>query len=123
MTLSGRQMIALIKMMKLIMAAGGRIDQSEVAYLAVELKRFNVPASHLEDLLKQADVMEFSEAIAVISNLDSTHKNYVTAALGTMIAADGEIDQSEIKIWSLVSALCSLPEMNVSQAAAMVMTL
>lgn len=123
MTLSGKQMTALVKLMKLIMSADGVIEESEIKYLALELNRFNVPASHLEGILKLSDEMEFSEAIAIISGLDSTHKNYVTAALGAMIAADGDVDDSEIKIWSLISALCDLPTMNVRQAAAMVMTL
>ena len=123
MTLSGKQMTALVKMMKLIMAADGKIEKSEIEYLGLELKRFNVPVTHLQGLLELSDEMEFSEAIAIIAGLDSTHKNYVTAALGAMIAADGDVDDSEIKIWSLISALCDLPTMNVWQAAAMIMTL
>ena len=123
MTLNGKQMTALVKMMKLIMAADGVIEEAEIKYLGLELARFNVPASHLEGLLALSDAMEFSEAISIISSLDNTHKNYVTAALGAMIAADGDVDDAEIKIWSLVSALCNLPEMSIKQAAAMIMTM
>jgi hypothetical protein len=48
--------------------------------------------------------------------MNAEEKRYVTAFLGTLICVDGDIQDSEMKLWSLVSALCDLPTMNIMEA-------
>lgn len=60
--------------------------------------------------------MESSLAIALIAGMDDERKKYVASYLGTIMAADGDIDDRELVLWQLVSTLCDLPTMSVGDA-------
>lgn len=48
--------------------------------------------------------------------MTNEEKKYVTAYLGAIICADGKIEDSEIKAWSLISSICDLPRMSIKEA-------
>lgn len=48
--------------------------------------------------------------------MTNEEKKYVTAYLGTIICADGKIEDSEIKTWALVTTICDLPKMSLREA-------
>ncbi len=67
-------------------------------------------------LTKEAQQMEFNEAIRIISNFDYERKEYVASYLAVIMISDGEIDDKELALWQLATLLCGLPEMDVRQA-------
>lgn len=48
--------------------------------------------------------------------MNQEQKKYVTGYLATIMAADGEIADSEVTLWRLISTLANLPAMNIGEA-------
>lgn len=63
-----------------------------------------------------ANAMEFTDAAATIKKMTSTEKKHVVSFLGTLIAADGKIADEKVKLCTLVSLLCGLPEISAGEA-------
>ncbi len=97
-------------------AADGRSDENEMEVLNNELARFGVPRLQRITISEEASKMEFNKAVSIISNFNSEQKKYVTAYLAIIMISDGEIDEKEKALWQLVSLLCNLPEMNLTEA-------
>lgn len=116
MQFSGRELQAILKMANAMVAADGRVDANEVRVMTGELMRFGVPSSHVEKLLQGANVMDGTEALAILATLDDERKKYVSSYLGTIMASDGDIDEKEMALWKLISTLCGFPTMNVVEA-------
>ena len=116
MIFNGKELIAIIKMAKAMVEADGKIEPSEVTMMAVELARFGVPENQLKTLLKASDNMETSQALVLINEMDEERKKYVASYLGVIMVSDGDVNEQELILWNLVSTLCSLPEMNITEA-------
>lgn len=116
MTFNGKELIAIIKMAKAMVKADGKIEPSELSVMAVELERFGVPENQLKTLLKASDNMETSQALVLINEMDEERKKYVASYLGVIMVSDGDVNEQELILWNLVSTLCSLPEMNITEA-------
>lgn len=116
MQFSKLEMSAIVKMAKVMALADGVVEKSELDMIANELRRFGVPASDLKTIFEIGDSMQATEAASVISKMDAEHKRYVTAYLGVMIAIDGDIDDKEVAMWSLISSMCNLPKMGIKEA-------
>ena len=116
MTFNGKELIAIIKMAKAMVKADGKIEPSELSVMAVELARFGVPENQLKTLLKASDNMETSQALGLINEMDEERKKYVASYLGVIMVSDGDVNEQELILWNLVSTLCSLPEMNITEA-------
>lgn len=116
MQFSGKELSAVMKMAIAMVGADGRSDDREMEVVRNELTRFGASVGQMLALTKEAERMEFQEAIEIISNFDYEKKTYVSSYLAVIMIADDEVDDKEVALWQLVSALCSLPEMNISQA-------
>ena len=116
MTFNGKELIAIIKMAKAMVKADGKIEPSELSVMTVELARFGVPENQLKTLLKALDNMETSQALVLINEMDEERKKYVASYLGVIMVSDGDVNEQELILWNLVSTLCSLPEMNITEA-------
>lgn len=60
--------------------------------------------------------LPFDEAIAIVSHLDEDRKLYVSAFMGAVMAADREVDTTELRLWQYTCALCSLPTLTLAEA-------
>lgn len=109
-------MAAIIKLAKLMALADGRPDKKELQIMSTELMRFGVPAEQLEGLLQAGDELDPTQALGVISSLDTERKRYVSSYLGALMAIDGDIHDDELKLWQLISTICGLPTMSVGDA-------
>lgn len=116
MQFSGRELQAILKMANAMVTADGRVDANEIRVMTGELMRFGVPSDHVEKLMQGANSMDGSEALAILAVLDDERKKYVSSYLGTIMAADGDIDDKEMALWKLISTLCGFPTMNVVEA-------
>lgn len=96
--------------------ADGKIESSEIAVMTREFMRFGVPQNQVDILLKASDSIEASQAVALIAGMDEERKKYVASYLGVIMAADGDIDDNELALWTLISTLCGLPTMTVMDA-------
>lgn len=110
------QMIAIAKLAKAMIAADGKVEKTELAAMALEFTKFGVSHDALNRILSNADSMEYGTAIAIVSLMDDAQKKYVTGYLAFIMEADGEIADSEVAMWSLISTLATLPTMTIGQA-------
>lgn len=110
------EMVSIMKLAMQMAAADGKLADEELAAISAHAKSFGVGTEDLKQILKEAATVKSELALAVVANMTSSQKRYVTAYLGTIVAVDGDIDDSEIKLWSLISALCDLPTMNIREA-------
>ena len=118
MNFSKLEMSAIVKMAKAMALADGVIDPKEKIMMANELERFDVPSSDVRTILEIGDSMQPSEAASVINAMNAEQKKYVAAYLGTMIAIDGDIDDTELVLWRFTSTICNLPTMSIAEAIA-----
>lgn len=114
MTFTSIEMSAIAKLALAMAAADGKVEKSELSYIALELARFGVKDP--DPILKGADDMDPSIALSVVSRMTLDEKKYVTAYLGTLMAVNGDIDEKELALWRLTSTLCGLPSMNIQEA-------
>lgn len=116
MTFSGQELTAIIKMAKSMVMADGKIKPAEIAVMTREFMRFGVLQDQVDLLLKSSDSIEASQAVALIARMDEERKKYVASYLGVIMASDGDIDDNELALWTLISTLCGLPTMTVMEA-------
>ena len=79
MTFNGKELTAIVNLAMTMAAADGRIANEENAAIALELVKFNVPLSEGNNMITLASQMQSSEAVAIVSMMNSDQKNYVTA--------------------------------------------
>lgn len=116
MQFSGHELAAVMKLGIAMVGADGRTDESEMEVVRKELQRFGASVVQMLALTKEAQQMEFNEAIRIISNFDYERKEYVASYLAVIMISDGEIDDKELALWQLATLLCGLPEMDVRRA-------
>lgn len=97
-----------------MIAIDGKFEKNEGIVMANEMIRMGI--TDPKPILAASDAMEFGTACSVVSKMSSTEKKYVCSVLGTIIAADYDIDETETKMWTLMSVLCDFPEMTIAQA-------
>lgn len=116
MTFSIIELSAMVKLGTAVAAADGRIAEEEKMAIAFELSSFGVTQDEIKPLLAAAQAMNSGEAISLVSAMTLMQKKYVTGYLAVVMAADGKVEDSEVKMWSLISMLANLPTMTVSEA-------
>lgn len=116
MIFTNQELSAIFRMATVVANADGNISEEETALMALELLRFGVSKEKSQFIMREALKLSPAEACIIISKMTNEEKRYVTAYLGTMICADGEIKDSEMKAWALTSRICNLPTMNLSDA-------
>lgn len=116
MTYNGLEMAAIVKLAQAMIAADGKIDDKEVRAMSVELLKFGVTHSSLQTIVATSQAMEYSHAVGIVSAMNEEQKKYVTGFLAFIMAIDGEIADSEIELWRLISTFAELPTMSISEA-------
>lgn len=66
--------------------------------------------------MEAASSLPMEEALDILKAMTSSEKNFVCSYLGTLIAIDGEINNRERLLWSLISYHCSFPTMSIAEA-------
>ena len=113
---TNNELCAVLKLALVMANADGKVSEEESAMMCLELLRFGVDQDKVKTLARLGDKMSNVEACKIVSNMTADEKKYVTAYLGTIICADGKIDDSELKTWALITALCDLPTMSIGEA-------
>lgn len=116
MTYTENQLAALVKFGFDIAQADGRVDQKEQIGIAYELSSFGVNENTISGILTKAVAMGAPLALATITNMTNEQKKYACGYLAAIMAADGEIKDSEVKLWQLISTLADFPKMSILEA-------
>ena len=116
MIFTNQELAAILRLAHAMANADGKITNEETQMIVLEMKRFGVDVNNARLIAEIGDKMPYGECCQIVSNMTAEEKKYVTAFLGTLICADGDVDDSEMKLWSLISTLCDLPTMNIFEA-------
>lgn len=116
MIFTNQELGAILKMATVMAGADGYVAEEEKALMTIELIRFGVTNEKAKEIFNEATNLTPTEACIIISKMTNEEKKYVTAYLGTMICADGKIEDLELKTWALITNFCDLPKMNLQEA-------
>ena len=97
-------------------AADGRFAEEEKIAIIMELANFGVSKDQATALVAGAQLMDAAEAISILSNMTNEQKKYATGYLAVIMASDGDIAESEVKMWQLICTLSNFPTMNIAEA-------
>lgn len=112
MIFSQEQKQAIAKLMKLMIIADGNVDANEVVSSAAIFSKLGISPNDISN----ADHLAEQEALRIISDMQSNEKRTVVAILGSIMIADGKIDDKEQVLINLITILCQLPIMSVGDA-------
>ncbi len=116
MNYSGLELASVVKVAIDMAAVDGFFADEERVLITNELSKFGVDPLQAAQLLIRARDMKPSEAISIIGKMNSEQKKYVSGFLAAIMVSDGNIAESEVKLWTLVSLFASLPDMDVAEA-------
>jgi uncharacterized tellurite resistance protein B-like protein len=116
MRLTKKELTAMVCMAAAMAEADGKVEDDEVMAVVADLAGYGHSEEEIAEIIEMAEDMEPSEAIGLVSKLGDEEKEYVTAFLAVVMAADGDIDDEEVAFWNLMTILCDLPEMTVREA-------
>lgn len=116
MTFSSKEMTAIVALARAMASADGKIEAIELKIIANELVRFGVPQDECTTIFRVAEKLNIQEALTIVTQMGREEKKYVAAYLGTMIVADNDVDESELKLWRFISEVCGLPSMSIHEA-------
>lgn len=116
MRLTKKELTAMVCMAAAMAEADGKVEDGEVMAVVADLAGYGHSEEEIAEIIEMAEDMEPSEAIGLVSKLGDEEKEYVTAFLAVVMAADGDIDDEEVAFWNLMTILCDLPEMTVREA-------
>ncbi len=116
MQFNGIQMTAIIKAATQMIAADGKFEDVETRALSFELVNFGVQPEKLQEMLPLSQAMDAATMIMVLSAMNDDQKRYVSGFLATIMVCDGNIDDSELKLWKLIGTLTECPTMTLHEA-------
>ena len=116
MTFTGLELAAMVKLGLAMARVDGRVDDNENAAIAFELVGFGVSEDKIESILVAAEAMSATDAIVALSSMSSIKQKYATGYFAVIMAADGQIEDEELKLWKLICTLANFPGMTVSEA-------
>ena len=96
--------------------ADGKVEETEKAAIAIELVKFGVTSNQATQIINNSQSMDASDALETLAGMNTEQKKYATGYLAAVMASDGNIDPSEIKMWQLICTLSAFPTMNIGEA-------
>lgn len=109
-------MTAILSMAHVMTIADGKIEDEETRFISSEIAKFGIPLSDFKAIFIDGIDMDPSYAAEIISKMTDEQKLYVLSFLGTLMAVDKDIDDTEMALWKSLSQLCGLPTMSVTDA-------
>ena len=118
MQFSGKEMAATLKTAKMMALADGKMTSEEKEVIKRDLSSFDIKIDTIDSIAMEhlADNMSGKELILTLSNMTTEQKKYVCGYLAAVMVADGEVDDSEQKLWTLLSLMADFPTMTIGEA-------
>lgn len=116
MEFSGKELSALVKMGVAMAAADGKLADEEKAAIVLGMAEFGLDEEAVKAHLALAKSMTPVQALSILTAMDISQQKFATGFLATVMVSDGDIDDSEVKLWQLVCTLCGFPTMTIAEA-------
>ena len=117
MQLNKLQLAAMTKVGKAMILADGKVQGKESEVGALGLQKFGLNNADFEDVLLLSDSLKEIDMISILSSMNYEQKKYVLGYLVSIMASDGEADESELKLLNLISDLADFPSVSLREAA------
>lgn len=111
------ELAAVLKIGHAMVNADAKVEKEELNVLFTGMAEFGVDENHLKMLMALADAMSPSTMLATLAALNESQKKFVCGYLATIMISDGDIDDSEVKLWKLTSSLAGFPTMSIKEAS------
>ena len=105
-----------MKMAFCMASADGKFADEEKTAITYGMAEFGLSKEQVAACLTLAQSMEPSEAISVLSAMNVEQQKYASGYLAAVMASDGEIADSEVKMLQLICTLANFPNMTVAEA-------
>lgn len=112
------QLAAMVKAGKTMALADGKIEENELLVISSGLMKFGVSKRDFDTILELSDAVSPTDMLSILSKMSYEQKKYVCGYLAAIMASDGDVDDSEVKLWCLISQLAGFPEMTLAEAGA-----
>lgn len=116
MEFSGKELSALVKMGVAMAAADGKLADEEKAAIVLGMAEFGLDEEAVKAHLALAKSMTPVQALSILTAMGTPQQKFATGFLATVMVSDGDIDDSEVKLWQLVCTLCGFPTMTIAEA-------
>lgn len=116
MKFTNKQISALINLGSAMANADGRVVDVESAVMGFELHQLGVTPDVVLDVYTAAAEMSNVDALTTLSAMTDDQKKYATGFLAAIMVSDGDIDDSETKLWQLICTLGDFPKMTLEEA-------
>lgn len=121
MNLTDNELAAITKYAHAMANVDGKVENSELAYMALEMARCGIKDPI--PIFNLANSMTSEKALSIIRELNPEGKKYASAYMGAMMAADGKIKDKELALWKVFIQMCNLPSMSIIEALDYVSTM
>jgi uncharacterized membrane protein YebE (DUF533 family) len=112
------QLAAMVKAGKTMALADGKIEENELLVITSGLKKFGVSKRDFDAILELSEIVNPTDMLSILSKMGNEQKKYVCGYLAAIMASDGDVDDSEVKLWCFISQLAGFPEMTLAEAGA-----
>jgi len=117
MKFTANEMAAILKTAKMMALADGVVTSDEKDVIKRDLASFGLNGTIDSIAIEhKANNMEGSEVISILSKMSIEQKKYACGYLAAVMVADGEIDEKEKRLWSVISLLAGFPIMTLGEA-------
>lgn len=96
--------------------ADGKYDDSESHIIALCMEQLGVGKFDIPELFKLAEAMNLATMVSILSLLEENQKKFVCGFLAAIMISDGDVDETEVKLWQLTSTFCGFPTMTIIEA-------
>ena len=95
-----------------MVVADGQIDPREVILTKLVNDKIGITSEHID----ASSNMSLQEAAIIVKLMSPEERKFVCAYLGTISSIDNDVDDKEMMLWALLTALCDFPQMSILEA-------
>ncbi len=114
MDFSKEQLAAMFKLASCMVAADGKVMPEESKLVLLEAMAQDTGSDHSPFELAQALPLE--RVSDIIVGMNTTQKKYMCGFLAAVMAADGNVDENELALWTMTTILCGCPYLSIEEA-------
>ncbi len=116
MNLTGNQLAALMYVAKEVVNVDQVVTDEESAVFTNVFSKFGLDSEERTLLIEAAQNYDAEDAIEVVKNLGPDQKEFASAIVTLLIAADGELADSELDVYTNLLKVCGLPYLTIERA-------
>ena len=107
---------ALLKVATDMMTIDGILHDKELDLYSLQFARLGCTPNEVWNMLEASKVMDENDILIILSSMSVNKKKYASGFLSTLMKIDGDIDESEMRLWKEINEKCGFPLMTFSEA-------